>query len=167
MSAEGRQRIGRLTLGDVLHRAARRFGTRTALLEGEHITTFATLDADANRMAHALLASGLAPGDRVAMLCENSAQMVASMFAVYKAGMVWVPINTALAVEAVAFIVEHAEARHLFIDAALLARPELRSLVNSSDIDFTVCKGLMPLKSHVGSASKNELLDRSRSSPTS
>ena len=137
--APARQRIGRLALGDVLHRAARRFGARAALIEGERVTTFAALDADANRMAHALSASGLAPGDRVAMLCDNSAQMVASMFGVYKAGMVWVPINTALAVEAVAFILSHAEARHLVIDAALLAKPALRALVEGSNLEVTVC----------------------------
>ena len=145
MTAAGRQRIGRLTLGDVLHRAARRFGARTALFEGERSVSFGALDADANRMANALLSTGLAAGDRVAMLCENSVQMVASMFGVYKSGLVWVPINTALAPEAIGYILGHAEARHLLVDAALLARPALRALVEASGIAVTVCNAAGPL----------------------
>ncbi|MDM0041272.1 hypothetical protein QTH89_03835 [Variovorax sp. J22G21] len=44
-----RRRIGRVALGDVLHRATRRFGACAALVKGGHRTSFRTLDEDANR----------------------------------------------------------------------------------------------------------------------
>lgn len=96
------QRISRIALGDVVHRSARRFGTRTALIEGEQRMSFGELDAASNRFAHHLLGMGLAQGERVGMLCNNSIQMVVALLGIQKAGLVWVPINTALAVEAVA-----------------------------------------------------------------
>ncbi|CAN5307174.1 acyl-CoA synthetase [soil metagenome] len=134
-----RQRIGRLALGDMLHRAARRFGTRCALIDGDARITFRALDDDANRTAHALAACGLRPGDRVAMLCDNSAEMVAAMFGVYKAGLVWVPVNTSLAPEAIGFILAHAEAQHLIADARLLASTPLRAMVEAAGVGVTLC----------------------------
>ena len=138
-ASASRARIGRLALGDVLHRAARRFGARHALIDRERRTSFRTLDEQANRMAHALAAAGLMGGDRVAMLCDNSAEMVIAMFGVYKAGGVWVPINTALAPEAVGFILAHSQARHLVADGRLLADPVLRARVEAAGLAVTVC----------------------------
>lgn len=135
----GRSRIGRVALGDVLHRAARRFPGRTALIDGDRSLSFKELDAASNRMAHALLAQGLCPGDRVAMLCENSAWMVTAMFGIYKAGLVWVPINPALAVDAIGYILQHAEARHLVIDGALLARMGMREVAEAFGPHLTEC----------------------------
>jgi long-chain acyl-CoA synthetase len=135
-----RRRIGRVALGDVLHRAARRFGARTALIEGAHRISFRTLDEDANRMAHALTASGLVAGDRVAMLCDNSAEMVIAMFGIYKAGLVWVPVNTSLAPEAAGFILAHSQARHLVADARLLAGAALRAHLDAAGLAVTVCQ---------------------------
>lgn len=135
----GCSRIGRVALGDLLHRAARRFPARTALIDGEQKLDFAQLDAASNRMARALLTQGLHPGDRVAMLCDNSMPMVIAMFGIYKAGLVWVPINTALAVDAIGYILAHAQARHLVIDSALLARDGLPELGEQFGEQLTCC----------------------------
>ena len=50
---------------------------------------------DADRLAAALVALGLRPGDRVATLLENSPGAVLSWWGILRAGMVAVPINTA------------------------------------------------------------------------
>lgn len=132
-------RISRIALGDVIHRSARRFGTRTALIEGEHRMTYGELDAASNRFAHHLLGLGLANGDRVGMLCNNSIQMVVAMLGIQKAGLVWVPINTSLAVDAIGYILGHAGVRHIVIDTALHAKPDLRQLLDSSGISPLLC----------------------------
>ena len=133
------QRIARIALGDVIHRSARRFGARTALIEGEHRMSYSELDAASNRFAHHLLGLGLASGERVAMLCNNSIEMVVALLGIQKAGLVWVPINTALAVDAIGYILEHAEARHLVIDTSLHAKPELRQLLDTAGVSPLLC----------------------------
>ena len=123
----------------MIHRSARRFGARTALVEGEHRVTYGELDAASNRFAHHLLGLGLSGGDRVGMLCNNSIQMVVAMLGIQKAGLVWVPINTALAVDAIGYILGHAEVRHVVIDTALHARPELRELLSTKGVAPILC----------------------------
>jgi long-chain acyl-CoA synthetase len=132
-------RISRIALGDVIHRSARRFGERTALIEGEHRLSYRALDAASNRFAHHLLGLGLARGERVGMLCNNSIQMVIAMLGIQKAGLVWVPINTALAVDAIGYILAHAEVRHVVIDTALHAKPELRELLQATGVSPFLC----------------------------
>ncbi|MDQ0037796.1 long-chain acyl-CoA synthetase [Variovorax boronicumulans] len=132
-------RISRIALGDVLHRSARRFGARTALIDGAHRMTYSELDAASNRFAHHLLGLGLPSGERVGMLCNNSIQMVVAMLGIQKAGMVWVPINTALAVDAIGYILAHAEIRHIVIDTALHAKPALRDLLQDQGVAPMLC----------------------------
>jgi len=132
-------RISRIALGDVIHRSARRFGERTALIEGEHRLSYRALDAASNRFAHHLLGLGLARGERVCMLCNNSIQMVIAMLGIQKAGLVWVPVNTALAVDAIGYILAHAEVRHVVIDTALHAKPELRELLQATGVSPFLC----------------------------
>ena len=55
----------------------------------------ARMDADSDRLAHALAARGVGRGDRVATLLENSPEQVVSFFAALKLGAIQVPINTA------------------------------------------------------------------------
>jgi long-chain acyl-CoA synthetase len=118
--------IGRIAIGDIVRRAARRYPDRIALIEGDVRLTFAELDAAINRFAHFLLGTGLAKGDRVASLCVNSWQFVAAMFAIQKAGLIWVPINTGLAPDDVRYILDHSEARFAIVDDTLHANPALR-----------------------------------------
>ncbi len=122
--------IGRVALGDLLRRSAARGGDRVALIEGERRTTFAELDADANRFARHLIARGLPRGAKVAMLCNNSTAMVAAIFGIQKAGLVWVPINTMLGVDDIDYIVGHAEVSLVVIDDNLLANAGLAALLD-------------------------------------
>jgi crotonobetaine/carnitine-CoA ligase len=57
---------------------------------------FGDLDARVNRIANALLARGLAPGDRVALMLPGHPDHIACIFALAKVGLVRVPVNTAL-----------------------------------------------------------------------
>ena len=56
--------------------------------------TFSHLHAESLRVARALVASGVRPGDRVALWSPNSARWIAASFGVYAAGAVLVPVNT-------------------------------------------------------------------------
>jgi acyl-CoA synthetase (AMP-forming)/AMP-acid ligase II len=79
--------------------------------------TFAELNARANRMANALLATGVTPGDRVAVLLKNSVEFIETYFAVAKIGAVMVPVNWRLVAAEIAYILTDSGARVLVYDS--------------------------------------------------
>jgi fatty-acyl-CoA synthase len=118
-------RARRQTLADLLHRSARRFPERTAVLEAgvaePRRRTFAQLEADANRIAHALNERGIGAGDRVALLSRNGLPYVQAIFGVAKAGATLVPINFMLGGAEVGYVLQHSGAVGLLAQDALLA----------------------------------------------
>ncbi len=71
----------------------------------------------ANRIANAILACGLAPGDRVAILMKNSVETVVLYLGAFKAGVVPVPINHRLNPSEWLKICQDAEVKLLISDA--------------------------------------------------
>ncbi len=134
--------LRRIALGDTLHRSARKFGERTALVEGGKRTSYAQLDAASNQFAHHLLKSGLQPGDHVAMICNNSAQFLIAAYGILKAGMVWVPVNTMLAPADIGYILAHAEAKLVIIDDQLYANPAFRATIDEMGLPHRLCDAL-------------------------
>jgi non-ribosomal peptide synthetase component E (peptide arylation enzyme) len=59
------------TVPAALQRAVERFGSQEALVDGETRLTFAQLADEVDRAACALVASGVQPGDRVAIWAPN------------------------------------------------------------------------------------------------
>lgn len=59
------------------------------------VTTYADLEREAARLAHALQALGVMPGDRVAVQVEKSVENVYLYLACLKVGAVYLPLNTA------------------------------------------------------------------------
>lgn len=82
------------------------------------VVTFAELEAEANRMAHALRGMGLQRGDRVAVLMENNPRMVEAESAADRTGLYYVCINSYLAPEEAAYIVNDCGARVVVTSAA-------------------------------------------------
>ena len=60
---------------------------------GPRSLTYAELDDRSNRLAQALLAAGVKPGDRVAHLDRTAPEIVELLFAASKIGAVTVPLN--------------------------------------------------------------------------
>ena len=90
-----------------------------------------------NRLAHALVASGIRPGDRVAILLPQSLEVLVTHLAVYKMGAIAVPLAGAFGVDAIAYRLLDSGARALVTDdaglAKLLARPEALDLIVNVD----------------------------------
>ncbi|WP_338571355.1 amino acid adenylation domain-containing protein [Erwinia billingiae] len=55
--------------------------------------TYATLNAEANRLAHWLRAGGIQPDDRIALCVSRGADMVIALLAILKAGAAYVPLD--------------------------------------------------------------------------
>ena len=104
-----------------LERSARVWPGKTAVVYGARRLTYSELAAEAQRVARALRASGVGPGDRVAYLMPNLPEMLIAHYAVPLAGAVLVAVNTRLTAEEVAYIFSHSGAKLVIADAALLA----------------------------------------------
>lgn len=82
-------------------------------------TSYGDLRTMVARLADHLVASGLRRGDRVAILLPKSLPECAAIFAISKAGGVFVPINPVLRAQQVAHIISDCGARILVTNAAL------------------------------------------------
>lgn len=104
----------------------RRIMDRRALEDPGHVLlkfqgrdhTFGDIDAQVNRVANALLARGLAPGDRVALMLPSHPDHLVAILALAKVGLVRVPINTAFKGASLAYPFEAFAPRALIADAA-------------------------------------------------
>src|SRR5436309_11409301 len=102
-----------------LGRSADVYPDKTAIVYGDRRHTYREFAAEATRVAHALRASGVQPGDRVAYLLPNLPEMLVAHFAVPLAGAVLVATNTRLSSEEIRYICDHSGSKLLVVDAAL------------------------------------------------
>ena len=113
-----------------LERSAEVYPDKVAIVHGDRRTSYRDFASEATRLAHALQASGIDPGDRVAYLCPNIPELLIAHFAVPLAGAVLVAINTRLAPEEVRYICDHSGAKLLVVDS------ELRSIIDPLEDRF-------------------------------
>jgi fatty-acyl-CoA synthase len=106
-----------LTLGRWLRDRARTTPERVAIDEHDHLTTYGELDARSERLAAALLASGLRRGDLVATLTENSGEHVVVFFACAKVGLGLAPLSWRLAPAEVAYQLDNAKPSVFLVEA--------------------------------------------------
>jgi long-chain acyl-CoA synthetase len=101
-----------------LERSARHFPDRTAILFEGRTLTCRELEGAVNRTAHALVALGVRPGDRVALYLPNVPEFAVAYLATVKVGAIAVSLNVMLVSEEVGYILSDAGARVLFTTAA-------------------------------------------------
>ena len=126
--------LGPNTLGEFLRDAAAKHTAREAIVfyDGdERISwSYADLDEHASDVARALLAGGLAKGDRVALLMGNRPQWVAAAFGVARAGGVLVPINTYLEARELEYVLNHPDATILITQTQLAGHRYVETLTD-------------------------------------
>ena len=112
-------------LGEVLPRAARRFGDKTALVIEGRSFSYRELERLSNRLANALTGMGVAPGECVSLYSGNCWEWIVAYYAALKAGAVINPINVMLTPEEVKYVTCDCRARVILAAAdkgeALLA----------------------------------------------
>ena len=113
--------FSQLTPTAFLERSARVFPERTAIIDGDRRFSYRQFADRSRRLAGALAARGIAPGDRVAALCANSSTMLEVHHGVPWAGAVLVPLNVRLAPEELAYILRHSGAALLVADQQFAA----------------------------------------------
>jgi len=99
---------------------ARGNGARPALHHAGGTVTYAELCGGAARAGHALAAEGLAPGDRVLMLLDDTPAYPAAFFGAVRAGFVPVLVNVLSPADLVAYFLADSAAPVAIVEAALL-----------------------------------------------
>lgn len=129
-----------LTPLSFLQRTAAVSPDRLAVIHGNRRYTWAQFAERARRLASALHHLGVGKNDTVAVVLNNTPEMLECHFGVPGAGAVLNTINTRLDPETVAFILEHGEAKVLITDReyahtvkAALARIDRKILVIDVD----------------------------------
>ncbi|MGB8385264.1 MAG: long-chain-fatty-acid--CoA ligase, partial [Dermatophilaceae bacterium] len=100
--------------------AARTYGDRTAVIDGDRVWTYHELRGRVRRLGAALDGLSLSPGAPIGALLANTAELLELWLAVPAYGRVLVPLNTRLAVPELAFIAGDARISTLVVDAAHL-----------------------------------------------
>jgi len=129
-----------LTPVGFLAKAGAVYPDRPAIVYGEIRRSWAETDARCRRLASALIAAGLQPGETVSVVATNTPELYEAHFGVPLAGGVLNAINCRLDARTIGYILDHAEARILVTDRefsgtvkAALAAAKARPLV--IDID--------------------------------
>jgi amino acid adenylation domain-containing protein len=114
------QRSYRALLHDGLSASAHAWPDKTAVDTGKEACSFRELDNSASRLAVALQARGLCRGDRVAIFMDNTVACAIGIFAVLKAGGVFLVINPQTKHDKLCFIANDCTVRHLLTDIHLI-----------------------------------------------
>jgi amino acid adenylation domain-containing protein len=80
-------------LHELVDAQADRWPDRVAVTDERGSSTYRELEAQANRLAHHLIAAGLGREDRVALLLDRSSDAVAAILATLKSGAAYVPLD--------------------------------------------------------------------------
>ncbi len=110
-----------LTPLSFLERAAYVFPNRTAIVHGAQRVSYADYYARSRRLASALVKAGIRRGDTVAAMLANTPPMLEAHYGVPMAGGVLNALNTRLDAAALAFILDHGEAKVLITDREFCA----------------------------------------------
>ena len=133
-----------------LERAAAVYPQRVAVIHGALRRTWSETYARCRRLGSALARRGIGFGDTVAAMLPNTPPMYEAHFGVPMCGAVLNTLNTRLDPEAIAFMLEHGEAKLLLVDrefsstaakalALLKRRPEI---IDVEDEEFSAGKPL-------------------------
>lgn len=130
-----------LTLPSLLQRAARLYGGRIAIRDGEGDLTWQQYIDRISRAARVLSSSGVAPGQRFGIVCRNCVRHAELIYAGYWAGAIPVPLNYRLAPPEIAAMLDDAECGLIAVEgvfAGLFDQPPLqawrrRTIVISAD----------------------------------
>ena len=104
-----------LTIGDVLESAARKWGERIAIVDGDHRCTYTELRLQALKAASGFAGLGIRKGDRIAICLPNGMDWAVAFFGVIYAGAVVVPLNMVLSAAELEYQVGHSGASVLVV----------------------------------------------------
>ena len=107
-----------------LRYAREQFPAKIGVVCGNQRFTYAEFSDRVSRLASALITVGAKPGDRIAFLSTNCHRLLEAYYGVLEAGCVLLPLNIRLAPRELAFVLNDAQARILFVEPPFLPLAE-------------------------------------------
>lgn len=137
-----------MLIHNILEKSAEKYPDRSAVWYKNTWKSYAELNTNANKLSNYLIDLGVKPGERVAILLENSFDFIIAYFAVLKAGAVTVALNTDIKSSALEYALNHSGARvvitnsrcsHHFKDGKCVADTLEAIIVNKRDLS-SICQ---------------------------
>ena len=133
-----------------MRRSRERFPGKPAIVAGGRRITYRELDAGANRLANALLATGAAKGAKVAILSRNLPEYGIVFFGAARSGLVLVNVSIQYAADELEYVLRKSDAEVLLVDgqlagkaaAVLAAIPAIRTVVTIGPVATPVAGGI-------------------------
>ncbi len=131
-----------------IEQTAKIYPNKTAVIHGSLTRTWAQTYARCRQLASALIQAGVSAGDTVAVMLPNTPPMVEAHFGIPLVGAVLNALNTRLDSEAIAFMLNHGEAKVVIVDAefsltmkkalamALAEKPRDILVIDVKDIEY-------------------------------
>ncbi|MGR8919440.1 MAG: acyl-CoA synthetase [Gammaproteobacteria bacterium] len=116
-----------------LSRSAAVYPDRAAVVHGERRYTWSETFARCRRLASALQQRGIGKGDTVAVIATNIPAFYEGLFGIPAAGAVINPINIRLDADAIAFILDHGEAKVVMTDTEFA--PTVREALQKCSVE--------------------------------
>jgi acyl-CoA synthetase (AMP-forming)/AMP-acid ligase II len=154
------------TIPGVVVRAAHDYGSIEALVDERARFTFAQLADACVTSARALIASGVEPGDRIAIWAPNTTEWVHAALGVYAAGAVIVPLNTRFKGGEASYILNRSRAKVLFTVADFLDTNYVQLLRAADPVESLQQIVVLRGTSDVGTLDWGQFLERAEQTPT-
>ncbi|MFZ5632184.1 MAG: acyl-CoA synthetase [Bacillota bacterium] len=129
-----------MNIGELIALSSKHYARQDAVVFEDKTYTYREVNERVNRLANALLGLSLNKGDRVALLLHNCNQYIESDFAMAKAGLVRVSLNTRLTADDHKCVLADSEASALIFESCFL--DTVMDLARSSaSLKHLICVG--------------------------
>ncbi len=140
-----------MLVNEFLEKSAEKFPDKVALVCEDKRLTFSEIDSHSNSLSNALIKNGICRQDRTAIFLDSSVESVVSIFAILKAGGIFLVINSQAKAKKVEYILNDCQVKALITDSMHLKEisrilpdcPNLGTVIITDYADIR--KGMLPL----------------------
>lgn len=111
-----------MLLSDYIKEAARKFPDKPSIVVSGHAYSFREIDRSSDCLACEFQDLGLRRGDRVAVMLDNSLEMVVALWGALKAGAVFMPVSPGIKADKLGFLLNDSGAACLVVATHLRQR---------------------------------------------
>jgi long-chain acyl-CoA synthetase len=120
-----------MNIANIIELQASRAADKNAVIFGEDQYSYGFMNAQANRVANALISMGVKKGDRVAIWLPNCFEFLTSFYGVLKIGAVALPMNILYKAREIEFLLSNSKSK------AIINKEESLETLNQKRGKFT------------------------------